>query len=785
MTRLAPLFAIACWLPLAIASAEEPDAKVAEIAKSLRELDGRVIVVGEVKSPPLAGMLAKDADARLRAANAQDRRRWREIGSKESWESKRSSALWALQVSLGSMPPTPFEARMQVTGRAQGDGYLVENWIYAGRFGQMITANLYRPTELLPSMPGVLVCHSHQSTKHSGARQDLAMTLARAGCWVLVPDHLGHGERQQHPFGDHAPHDYHFRYDLGLQLQLAGDSLMGHFAWDLKRGVDVLLGQPRIDKQRVVLISEPAGGGDVAAVTAALDPRITCAMIQNFGGPQPETPYPLPRDAEDSFNFFGSGSWESTRNLRCSAQDHFAPWLIVGSIAPRRVIYFHEFYWDRDSDPVWPRLQKISDLYGAKDSLAGIGGRGFVVGSAPENTHWLAENRELLYPQLAKWLDLPNLKKEYSQRRPEGELLCLTPEVRKQLEIRPVRLDLAKEGEARRKQMREIFARKPLTDRQAEVRRRWQDLLGGEMSVQREGVVQGLPNPKQTKEGFTVERIHLSTEPGIVVPVVLLLPQVEAGKKSPLVMGVAQQGKQAFLRERAEEIAKLLSHGVAVALPDVRGTGESSPGDDRDRRSAATSISATHWMLGETLLLRRLIDLRLVKRHLLARPELDKNRIAIWGDSFAKVNPPETKLEVPYTAANRPALAEPLGGLLALTLPLYENDLRAIAIRGGLSDYASLLDGPCCYVPHDAIVPSVLREDDLVDLAFFAAPRPILLEGLVDGQNRRISQAEAERRYAFASSTYEAKGAAKQLRLDQQPSHPTSIADWLIAELGK
>jgi hypothetical protein len=34
---------------------------------------------------------------------------------------------------------------------------------------------------------------------------------ARAGCLVLVPDHLGHGERRQHPFGEDGPHDYHGR----------------------------------------------------------------------------------------------------------------------------------------------------------------------------------------------------------------------------------------------------------------------------------------------------------------------------------------------------------------------------------------------------------------------------------------------------------------------------------------------------------------------------------------------------------------------------------------------
>src|SRR5262249_43195246 len=307
-----------------------------------------------------------------------------------------------------------------------GDGYRVDNLVFQSRSGLVVTANLYRPARSPAAMPGIIISHSHHQPKHVGARQDMAMTWARAGCLVLVPDHLGHGERRQHPFPEPSPHDYHFRYDNGIQLHLVGESLMGWMAWDLMRGADVLLGQPGIDPRRLLLTPEPAGGGDVAAVTAALDGRIAGVMVNNFGGPQPETAYPLPRDAEQSFNYAGSGSWESTRNLRLSARDGFLPWVIVAACAPRRRVYYHEFYWERDEDPVWKRLQRVHGFYGAKGSLVGLSGSGFVVGDAPENTHWLPGNRELLYPTLERWFRIPNPKKEYSKRLPAADLLCLT-----------------------------------------------------------------------------------------------------------------------------------------------------------------------------------------------------------------------------------------------------------------------------------------------------------------------------------------------------------------------
>jgi hypothetical protein len=369
---------LACLL-LCVANVHSEE--TSELARTLRTLDSRVVVLGTVRQPPLATMLAADADARLRAANRADRQAWDKVQSRADWEQFRSERLERLRASLGSFPPAPVDLKIQITRSTNGDGFTIDNLIYEGRPGLPITANLYRPTKPAASMPAIILCLSHQSLKNTSWRQDMAMTWARAGCVVLIPDHLGHGERRQHPFGDEPPHDYHFRFDLGIQLHLVGESLIGWMAWDLMRGVDLLLTRPEVDSKRLLMISEPAGGGDVAAVTAALDPRISCAMIQNFGGPEPETPYPLPRDADDSFAYAGSGSWESTRNLRLSARDGFLPWTIVASIAPRRLIYFHEFYWDEKHDPVWKRLQRVYGYYDSPQALAGLAGRGFVVGS--------------------------------------------------------------------------------------------------------------------------------------------------------------------------------------------------------------------------------------------------------------------------------------------------------------------------------------------------------------------------------------------------------------------
>ena len=777
MVRLTGLSIALVWLVPCAAANAQAEKGTTELAKQLRELESRVVVLGKVRQPPLASMLSRDVDARLRLANRSDRLAWDAVKSRADWERFRDQRIVALRASLGKFPAVPSDLKVRVVGTHKGDGYHVDNLVFQSRPGWIVTANLYRPDKPAASMPGVIFCHSHQSAKHTGARPDMAITWARAGCVVLLPDHLGHGERRQHPFGEDGPHDYHFRYDLGIQLHLAGESLMGWLVWDLMRGIDVLLAQKGVDPKRILLISEPAGGGDVAAVTAALDPRITCAMIQNFGGPEPETPYPLPIDAEESFDFASSGSFESTRNLRLSARDGFLPWVIVAACAPRRLIYYHEFYWDRDNDPVWKRLQRVYGFYNAADSLTGLAGRGFVVGSAPENSHWLPANRELLYPVLERWLGIPNPKKEYRNPRPVSELLCLTPEIAKESQpLHSLLGQLAGERLATAGKDRDRLAPE---ERRVRLRQDWTRLLGN-VTPKADPVIQGQPLDKQTLGMVTVERIHLSTEPGIVVPVLLLLPPQPKEGKLPVVVAIAQEGKHEFLQQRSEIIAELLASGVAVCLPDVRGTGETSPGDGRDRRSSATNISSSELMLGQSLLGGRLRDLRTVVRHLRQRSELDSRMIALWGDSFTPPHPADRDWKLPHTAANRPGPSEPLGGMLALLGALFEEDVRAVYVCGGLSDYQSLLQGSFCYVPHDLVVPGVLTVGDVDDVAAALAPRALRLEKWVDGLNREVPADVLKKKLVTAQAAYAGLKAERNLQWGQQS---VSVGLWLKRQL--
>ena len=762
------------------------------IVESLRSLDPNVLT--EAARKEHAQKAAADVRSRITAANRRSSDEWRQISNRAQWEQFAKGKLQLLEASLGTFPSPSKKMAIHRSGTVPGDGFTIENLVFESRPGLWVSANLYSPEPVRERMPGILLCHSHHNPKTQGELQDMGMTWARQGYLVLVMDQLGHGERRQHPFRSAADYagpfevnrqDYHFRYNVGIQLQLIGDSLMGWMVWDLRRGVDLLLSRPGIDPGNIILMGAVAGGGDPAAVTAALDKRITAVVPFNFGGPQPEDPFPLLANPEESFNFAGNGSWESTRNLRLSCQDGFLPWVIVGAIAPRRLVYAHEFSWDQANDPVWKRLHKIYDeFYQAPDRLDYAQGYGILKGRPPQASHCNnigPPHRERIHAALSRWCQVPvSPAHEYSNRRKPEELEALTAETARKIQPRPVHDIAAELGQERATAAWAQLEKLDSAQRISWLRSKWQSLLGNIVPVGKPRLV----SISQTNEpGSTLrsERVLLETEPEVVVPLIIVSDRLPR-KPRPVVIGLAQEGKAGFLKHHAELIAQLLNEGVAVCLPDVRGTGETRLGLSRGRTSEDTSLSSGELMLGGTTVGARLRDLRSVLHYLRTRRDLDARRLAVWGDSFAPSNAPERDLKLPLGIRDEAASSEPLGSLLALLLGLYEEDVRGVYARGGLVGFQSALSSPFLYLPHDVMIPGVLTAGDLSALAAGLAPRSLALVGMVDGLNRAAEAKAVEATYARTRKVYQAVNASDSLVVARAEDAPAP-GPWLIEAL--
>lgn len=715
------------------------------------------------------GLWRAGLQKRVESAALEERKAWEQVRTVPQWEAFRDLRVAALKESLGPFPErTPLRA--EVTRKLDlGDGFVIENVIFESRPGLIVTANLYLPSEISGPIPAVVVVHSHHAPKTQSELQDLGMTWARAGTAVLVMDMLGAGERlQSQPW----PRESYFsREALGKQLYLAGESLMKWFVWDLIRGVDLLLERPYIDVNRIVMLGAVAGGGDPAAVSGLLDPRIAAVIPFNFGEAGPEEHYtqgPRPYDPRTADP--GWGSWESTRNLRLSIAQQFFPWLICAARAPKPFLYSFEIGWPRgvEQEPAWARYKKVYELYGEREQLAQVDGYGPFPGPG-EVTNVGSDLRRKIYPILYRWRRMPVPAAEYSNPRPESELMCLTPKAAAARQLRTAAELAAELADARLADARAERDKLAPTVRLRVLRTELREKLG---DIDPEAPAEARSISKDVRSGFSVETLVLESVPGMRLPALLIKPSAGDAAKLPVVLAFAQDGVAGFLGKRGDILASLLEKGIAVCLADVRGTGETA--------SAGTdSLAATELMLGATALGQRVKDARAVVRYLAGRADLDPKRMALWGESFSASNPSGVLLDQSLRQQQGPQTirrADPLGATLAILTALYEDGVRAVVARGGLVSYRSVLENRFCYVPGDVIVPGILEVADNADMAASLAAPAILLDRMVDGRNRPVTQEHA--RDVYRSALRPESGTASRLTVHEEIGD-AGLARWI------
>ncbi len=453
----------------------------------------------------------------------------------------------------------------------------------------------------------------------------------------------------------------------------------------------------------------------------------------------------------------------------------------MAAVAPRLLVSAHEFEWSRPSDPVWARLRRVYGYYGAADRLDSLHGWGEVTKRPPAASHCTnvgPPHREQLYPMLERWLGLPPPQPELQQRVEEEQLNCLVGEAaerRRPTMVHELAAELAAAQVAAARA--ELSALAP-PQRAAKLRADLDELLGG-TEPRQEPVERQRATGR--RGGAGVEGVVLEVEPGIVVPLLLLLPEGASGPP-PVVVGLAQEGKGRFLAEHRGQIAALLEAGAAVCLPDLRGTGETAPEAPHAWQlawnSPGTWISSSELMLGGTLLGGRLRDARAVLRYLRRRGELDGRRVALWGDSFSPVNPEQFD-DPPLKTDAPPHLAEPMGALVALLGGLFEESVRAVSARRGIVGFCSLLAAPACHVPHDVLVPGVVRAGDVADVAAALVPRGLRLVEPVDGRNRAVAGEPLRRWLQPVVEAY----AEQADRLAILPEADGRAAAWLTEQL--
>ena len=399
-------------------------------------------------------------------------------------------------------------------------------------------------------------------------------------------------------------------------------------------------------------------------------------------------------------------------------------------------------------------------------------------GRPPESTHCNnvgVVHRRQLYPHLARWFDLQPPADEFQDRHDVNELLCITPAVAERPNPQPVYKLARKVADKRIADMRRGMAPMDLASRRKMLHDGWSGLLGN-ITPTGNPIVKAVEHEETS--GVVIEKIVLEVEPGIVVPLALM--QARDGQSAPLpvVIALSDSGKQKFLAARPDAISSWLEAGCAVCLPDLRGFGETSAGSSYGPRSTGTALSCRDQVLGQTLLGSRLRDLRSVLLFLQSRKDFDKG-VLLWGDSLAKVNPPERSEVVPHGVDNPNVQAEPCAGLLVLLTALFEDDVIAVYARGTFTSFRSLLESQFLYVPHDSVIPGALTVGDVADIAAVLVPLPLRFERPVDGLNRRVPSDSITEAFEPTRRAYRLAKANRQFSLNVTGRDDSAV--WLLA----
>lgn len=497
---------------------------------------------------------------------------------------------------LGGLPErTPL--RPQITGTIERDGYRIEKVLFESQPGFVVSSALFIPDaeHYEAPYPGVLVVCGHSSqAKAYEAYQTACALLARNGVAALIIDPVGQGERYQHLDEEgniELPSTTAGHSLLGLGSILLGQNTARFEVWDGMRAIDYLESRDDIDATRIGCMGN-SGGGTQTSYLMALEDRIVAAspacyitsfekLLETIG----------PQDAEQ--NIYGQIA---------AGMDH-ADYLFMRAPTPVLICcatndFFHiEGTWEsfrsakrifaRQGFPEHIELVETANTHGWHQPLREAAVRWMV--------RWLAGRDE---PIVEEGIELIDEKELWAS--PEGQVLRL-PNARSafdlnietNLRFREARQALWREEEAALRKVREVSGIASLDDLDSP------DVESlGEFET----------------DSHTVQRIVFHRDSGIQLPALLFQPKAQ-DKPRAWTLFVHESGKLGD--SDSVELNDLLADGIPVLAIDLRGTGETKPGDAvwyNDRFGEDAKHLMIAYLLGTTYVRLRAEDLLVCAR---------------------------------------------------------------------------------------------------------------------------------------------------------------------------
>jgi hypothetical protein len=252
------------------------------------------------------------------------------------------------------------------------------------------------------------------------------------------------------------------------------------------------------------------------------------------------------------------------------------------------------------------------------------------------------------------------------------------------------------------------------------------------------GPVTVTPYGEIIREGYRIRKIVYESEPGILIPALLYVPESGPARK-PAVLIADGNGKSAAAKA-AEPLAKL---GTVVLSVDLRGTGETRITPDLndsefyryfgDYEDAMTAI-----LMNRTLAAMRARDIVRGLDVLAAQPQVDPSQLSGIG---------------------RHGAAVPL-----LYAAVFDARLKSISLEDMILSYDAVATTAMQRKVFEDIVPGALLEFDLPDLVGAIAPRQVWISDPVTPTGTPLPQSSLAGEYGNASKAFALAGASGALR---------------------
>ncbi|MBI3693356.1 MAG: acetylxylan esterase [Acidobacteria bacterium] len=624
----------------------------------------------------------------------------RSVEQLQAWQKRTRLRLIEL---LGGLPPeTPLHPR--VAGKLDRGDYRIEKIIYESQPRLYVTANLYLPAWKSVSPAFIAPVGHWPEGKVFEDYQRLGMEMARHGYILFVYDPIGQGERLENfdPItgqdrGGGSGTTAHTL--IANQCFLIGETLTKHFVWDGIRAIDYLLTRPEVDHGHIGSMGA-SGGGTLTRYISAVDERVKISV-------------PVVAAASKG-GVAGSGDGEQNvpGNVfaRIWGRDHW--WLL-----PPRPLLNLNASEDHSFQTALASLEELKRAYGLFDREADA-----VVLEAQGRHGFIAEMRQSAFDFIDRFWD-----PHHDHTRPArvGEGTLEKPETLRATDTGQVWTSLggATVFDINRQRAGEWLLASRGRVEPAEIRQFF-DIPSyvSAMSVRRAGSL--------ARDGYAIEKLVLESEPGVYVPALAFVPKGEG--RRPAVLFLDDRGKAAQAGPGGE-LEQLAQRGYVALAVDVRGCGETSPGEplapnrthDRMYRdftlNPSTSLARGAMNLGRPLLGMRVHDALAAVQYLASRPDVDFNDLSVFGHRE--------------------------GGVISLFAAALDQRVRRAIAHRALIDFRALVENRYYAQPASLFIPGVLRRFDLPQVAAAAAPRRIVLINAVDGMGRRLAAPTVRVRY--------------------------------------